>query len=72
MEYQELIAAKEAAKHLGISRASLCRLVKKNRIGVYRIGNRTMFDKEVLDTFKKSVYVEPNFRDLEKEKKENE
>lgn len=60
IERETLIPAKDAAKFLGISRANLSRLVKRNKIGVYRIGIRTMFDMETLNAFKKSVYVEPN------------
>ncbi len=57
---QSLITAKETAKRLGISRPTLSRLVRKGRIGVYRVGGRTMFDEDVLDAFKRSVYVEPS------------
>ena len=60
MERNEpLISAKDAATKLGISTASLSRLVRENRIGVYRVGGRTMFDDEVLDAYKRSVYVTP-------------
>ncbi len=52
---QNLITAKEAAKRLSISRASLSRLVKEYRIGVYRVGGLTMFDERILEEFKASV-----------------
>jgi excisionase family DNA binding protein len=54
-----LISARESAKRLGISRSSLSRLVKNNRIGVYRVGGRTMFDETILDAYKRSVFVQP-------------
>ena len=54
-----LMSAKDAAKKLGISTASLSRLVRENRIGVYRVGGRTMFDEEILDAYKRSVFVMP-------------
>jgi excisionase family DNA binding protein len=56
---KNLLTATEAARRLRISRASLSRLVRNNRIGVYRIGGRTMFDETLIDAFKESVYVEP-------------
>jgi excisionase family DNA binding protein len=60
MESSEtLISAREAAKRLGISRASLSRLVRARRIGVYRVGGRTMFDESVIDAFKRSIYIGP-------------
>ncbi len=68
MEQENLISAKEAARLLGISRANLSRLVKRNCIGVYQIGIRTMFDKRTLDAFKQSVYVKPSNKNLEGEK----
>lgn len=54
-----MISAKEAARRLGISRASLSRLVRDNSIGVYRIGGKTMFDETILDAYKRSVFVQP-------------
>lgn len=56
---ERLIHAREVAQRLGISRAKLSRLVNANRIGVYRIGGRTLFDETILEDFKKRVYVEP-------------
>ncbi len=59
MEQNNLISAKETAKHLGISRANLSRLILKGLIGVYRIGGKTMFDEGILEAFKRSIYFEP-------------
>jgi excisionase family DNA binding protein len=56
---REMISAKEAARRLGISRASLSRLIRNNCIGVYRVGGKTMFDETILDAYKKSVFVQP-------------
>jgi excisionase family DNA binding protein len=56
---KDLINAKEAAQRLGVSRATLSRLVKHNRIGVFRVGARTMFDDAVLEDFKRRVFVQP-------------
>lgn len=50
-----MISAEETAKRLGISRATLSRLVRDNRIGHYRIGQRIMFEQQMLDEFKASV-----------------
>ncbi len=60
-EGQKLISAKEAAARLGISRAFLSRLIAAGVLATYRIGNRTLFDEEILDEFKQSVLV-PAFR----------
>jgi excisionase family DNA binding protein len=57
-ENKDLIPAKEAAQRLGVSRATLSRLVKRNSIGVFRVGARTMFNDAVLEDFKWSVFVE--------------
>lgn len=54
-----LLSAKEAAARLGISRPTLSRLIRDNRIGVYRVGTRTLFDEQILDTFRASVYIAP-------------
>lgn len=54
-----LISAKDAAQRLNISRGMLSKLVKSGQLGVFRIGDRTLFDENLLETFKESVYVEP-------------
>jgi excisionase family DNA binding protein len=59
METQKMISAEETAKRLGISRATLSRLVRENRIGHYRIGQRTMFTEEILKDFVESTFQPP-------------
>lgn len=59
MEEQKMISAEETAKRLGISRATLSRLVRDSRIGHYRIGKRTMFSEEVLKDFAKATFQPP-------------
>ena len=59
METQKMISAEETAKRLGISRATLSRLVRENRIGHYRIGQRTMFTEEILKSFVESTFQPP-------------
>ncbi len=59
-EKQSLFSAAAAAKKLNISRATLSRLVKLGRLGVYRVGHRTMFDQKILEDFKAASYEPPN------------
>lgn len=59
MENQNMLSAEETAKRLGISRATLSRLVRENRIGHYRIGQRTMFTEEILKDFVESTFQPP-------------
>lgn len=55
-ENVNLLSAKEAAVRLGISRPTLSRLVRDNKIGVYRVGVRTLFDEKILEEFKNSIF----------------
>ena len=59
-EKEKLISAKEAAKRLGISRASLSRFVRAKRIGVHRLGGRIMFSDEILESFKAATFHPPD------------
>lgn len=54
-----LISAADAAKRLNISKAMLSRLVSSGRLGVYRIGHRTLFDEQIIDDFKAAAYQPP-------------
>ncbi len=56
MEIQKMFTAEETAKRLGISRATLSRLVRDNRIAHYRIGQRTLFDEDGLKEFIKATF----------------
>jgi excisionase family DNA binding protein len=58
-EKSNLVSAKDAAARLGISRPTLSRLIRDSRIGVYRVGTRTLFDEKILEEFKESVFVAP-------------
>jgi excisionase family DNA binding protein len=60
METEKMISAEETAKRLGISRATLSRLVQDNRIGHYRIGQRTLFTEEILKNFIEGTFQPPN------------
>jgi excisionase family DNA binding protein len=52
----ELFSTKEGARRLGISPQSLREMVRRKRIGVFRIGGRLMFNQWVLDMFMASVF----------------
>jgi excisionase family DNA binding protein len=58
-ETKRLLSAREAPLVLGVSRATLCRLVKAKRIGVFRVGARTLFDNAILQNFMNSIYQPP-------------
>jgi excisionase family DNA binding protein len=45
-EGQKLLSAKEAAAMLGVSRATLSRLIRSGQLRTYRIGARTLFSEE--------------------------
>ena len=55
METKKMYTADELSKILRVSRTTLSRLVKDNRIAHYRIGQRIMFEQQMLDEFKASV-----------------
>lgn len=55
---ESLITAKEAAQRLGVSRATLGRLMRGQRISFYRVGGRAMFSNSVLEEFKAAVFQE--------------
>ena len=55
METKKMYTADKMAKLLRVSRATLSRLVRDNRIGHYRIGQRIMFEQQMLDEFKAAV-----------------
>jgi excisionase family DNA binding protein len=59
MEIQKMYTADEMAKILRISRATLSRLVRDNRIAHYRIGQRTMFDEDSLKNFREATFQSP-------------
>jgi excisionase family DNA binding protein len=58
-EKVNLISAKDAAQRLNISRGMLSRLIKSGRLGVYRIGDRTLFDEKILEEFRAAVFQPP-------------
>lgn len=59
MEIQKMLTAEETAQRLGISRATLSRLVRDNRIAHYRIGQRTLFDEAGLKEFIEATFQPP-------------
>ena len=59
-ETKRLLSAREAAERLGVSRATLSRLIKARRIGVFRVGTRTLFDSATLKHFMNTVYQAPS------------
>jgi len=68
-ETKRLLSAREAAERLGVSRATLSRLIKARRIGVFRVGTRTLFDNSIIDSFKSAVYQPPSDGKLPKRKR---
>lgn len=52
---EQLLTTEECAELLRISRATLSRLLAKGAIGFYRVGFRTMFSEEHIETYLKSV-----------------
>ena len=58
-ENKGLISAREAAAKLGVSRATLCRLVKAKRLACFRIGTRVLFNHTILEEFMRTVYEAP-------------
>lgn len=54
-ETQSLMSAKEAARQLGVSRATVSRLLAAKKLGYFRIGIRTLFSQQHLDDFLTSV-----------------
>jgi excisionase family DNA binding protein len=59
MGTENMLTAEETSKRLRISRALLSRLVRENRIGHYRIGQRTMFTEEILREFTEATFQPP-------------
>jgi excisionase family DNA binding protein len=51
-----LFSAKEAARRLGISRATLSRLIAARKIGVYRTGVKTLFNQRILEEYKAQTF----------------
>lgn len=60
--FDSLITAKEAARRLGVSRATLGRLMRNQRIGFFRVGSRAMFSNAVLEEYKAAVLQEARHR----------
>lgn len=56
---ERLYSAKEAVTILGISRPTLSRLLRRNAIGHFRIGTRTLFSAEHINAFLASVEQVP-------------
>lgn len=56
---ERLYSAKEAVAILGISRPTLSRLLRRNAIGHFRIGTRTLFSADHINTFLASVEQVP-------------
>jgi excisionase family DNA binding protein len=56
---ERLYSAKEAVAILGISRPTLSRLLRRNAIGHFRIGTRTLFSAEHINAFLASVEQVP-------------
>jgi len=48
-----------APDYLGISRRATQRLVADHKIGVTRLGNRTLFSQEQLDAYIAACTIEP-------------
>lgn len=58
-ENKNLLSARQVAARLGISRPTLSRLIRDKKIGVYRIGTRTLFDDAVVEEYKQRRFVAP-------------
>jgi excisionase family DNA binding protein len=56
---EKLYSARETVAMLGISRPTLSRLLRRNAIGHFRIGTRTLFSAEHIRIFLKSVEEVP-------------
>lgn len=56
---EKLHSAKETVAILGISRPTLSRLLRRNAIGHFRIGTRTLFSTEHIRAFLESVEQVP-------------
>lgn len=56
---EKLFSAKETVALLGISRPTLSRLLRRNAIGHFRIGTRTLFSAEHIRAFLESVEQAP-------------
>lgn len=56
---EKIYSAKETVAILGISRPTLSRLLRRNAIGHFRIGTRTLFSEEHIRTFLQSVEQAP-------------
>jgi excisionase family DNA binding protein len=52
---EQLLTARECAEQLNISRATLSRLIAKKAIAYYRVGLRTMFGKNQISDYLRSV-----------------
>ncbi len=52
---EQLLTALECAEKLNISRATLSRLIAKKAIAYYRVGLRTMFGKNQISDYLRSV-----------------
>ena len=52
----ELFSTKEAARRLGITPATLRRLVRLRKIGVFRVGGKLMFNQWVLEMYLWSIH----------------
>jgi excisionase family DNA binding protein len=51
----KLLSARDTAAQLGISRATLSRLVTRGKIGHYRIGDRILFSEKHISNYLASV-----------------
>jgi excisionase family DNA binding protein len=56
---EKLYSAKETVAMLGISRPTLSRLLRRNAIGHFRIGTRTLFSADHIRIFLESVEEVP-------------
>lgn len=43
---EKLLSVKEASQFLGISQVTLRRILKRQEIGLFRVGNRILFSRE--------------------------
>jgi excisionase family DNA binding protein len=62
---ENLLTTNQVARYLGIDKFTLYRLVTRNRIPAFKVGNQWRFKKRMLDQWLRS---NANIRTLEEEK----
>jgi excisionase family DNA binding protein len=58
-ETGRVFSIKEIIKMLGISKPTLCRIMKRGEIGYYRVGSRVLFSEHHISKYLQSVEYSP-------------